>query len=133
MLRHEDKITWLTLYAAAAHEGERVVSSWEQSRRFFFITNGKVIEALGRSREHSSQICDVDFRLLAASVVHSLFASKWSILCAFINAHTLAYLLEQCRSLQTSILVDLSQDEDLFCVNPREPPYGQPCPRTPHG
>jgi hypothetical protein len=110
-----------------------VASSWEQSCRFFFIADVKVRNALARSSEHSSEICDVVLRLLAASVVHSVFVSKWSTLGASINAHTLAYLLEQCRSLQAFTLVDTFLDEDHLRVNLREPPHLPPCARTPYG
>jgi hypothetical protein len=37
---------------------------------FFFIVDGKVIDALARSPEYLLEICDVALRLLAASAVH---------------------------------------------------------------
>jgi hypothetical protein len=83
MLGNEDTLVWLTPNAAVAHEDERVVRSLRQlngSRRFrySFSADGKDIVALARSRQHLLEICDVVVRLLAASVVHSVYLEQWS-------------------------------------------------------
>jgi hypothetical protein len=74
--------------------------SWLQLndlRSFSFSADDKDIFALARSPEHLLEIYDSVLRLLAASVVHSLFLCKKS--ChdgTLINA----YLMEQCQSLK---------------------------------
>jgi hypothetical protein len=75
----------------------------------------KKIVASASSPEHLSEICDVVFRLLAASVVHSVILHKpISRDGAFIvNAASLAYLMEQrCQSLKALTLHNLEMDEN---------------------
>jgi hypothetical protein len=117
MLGSEGTVAWLTLHAAvAAREDGRVMESWGQldgSCRFHFDADGKEIFALARSPEHLLEICDVVLRLLAASVVHSVILNKCCYRdSAFINAPTLAYLMEQCQSLKVLKLQYLEIDEN---------------------
>jgi hypothetical protein len=59
------------------------------------------------------ETCDVVLRLLAASVVHSVTLDKrGSREVALINAASLAYLLEQCQSLNSLTLIDQTLDEN---------------------
>jgi hypothetical protein len=78
--------------------------------RFCCSADGNKIVALARSPEHLLEISDVVVRLLAASVVHSVLLS--SLAGVLINAPTLAYLMEQCQSLNVLSLYDLEMDED---------------------
>jgi hypothetical protein len=58
------------------------------------------------------EICDVVLRLLAASVVQSVRLNNWRSPGLFINAPTLANLMEQCQSLKVLSLMNLRLDED---------------------
>jgi hypothetical protein len=72
---------------------------------------------LANSPEHLLEICDVVLRLLAASVVQSLILNKWNRRdAAFINAPTLAYLMEQCQSLKSLVFENLEMDENHCLV-----------------
>jgi hypothetical protein len=117
MMGNGKTVAWLTPHASV------VVFSWvhswvqlDESWRFSFSADGKIIYALARSFEHLLEICDVVLRLLAASDVHSVILQRWS--CpgnVSINAPTptsVAYLLEQCQSLKVLTLQDLEIDED---------------------
>jgi hypothetical protein len=94
-------VAWLIPHAAVERENERAAFSCFDYR-FLFKVDGKDVVALGRSLEHLSEICDVVFRLLAASVVHLVFLQNRGSYGygALINAPTLAYLMEQCQSLK---------------------------------
>jgi hypothetical protein len=76
--------------------------------------DGKDIVALARSPEHLLEISDVVIRLLAATAVYTVIlggiSGSWDT--ALINAPTLAYLMERCRSLKVLTLEDLEMDED---------------------
>jgi hypothetical protein len=115
MLGNADKVAWLTPHAAVARSGGRLMYAWDEldeSCRFRFITEDKAIFALALSSEHLLEICDVVLRLLAVSVVHRVILDNWGRLPdSLINAPTLAYLLEQCQSLQFLLLEDLNLDE----------------------
>jgi hypothetical protein len=118
---NEDKMAWLTPHAAVARNGGRAACAWnhleETTYRLSFNADGKDLNAFARSSEHLSEhlseICDVVVRLLAVSVVHSLRLTIWSSHeGAFMNAPTLAYLMEQCQSLKYLILENLKMDEN---------------------
>jgi hypothetical protein len=114
-------IAWLTPHVDVVREGSRVAHSWEDldgSCHFYFNVDGKGSFVLARSPEHLLEICDVVLRLLAASVVHSVTLHNWNYRGgAWINAASLAYLMEQCQSLKALILENLdSLNEDHLRV-----------------
>jgi hypothetical protein len=117
ILENEDTIAWLTQHAAVSRVHGRAMRLWnrvDESYRFVsFSADGKVIYAFARSHEALLEICDVVVRLLAVSVVHAVNINQCS--CPdgrFINAPTLAYLMEQCQSLKFLSLKDLKLDEN---------------------
>jgi hypothetical protein len=116
LLGNEETVAWLTPHAAVARPYGIVAQSWESvagSRHIRFNVDGNDIEALARSPEHLSEICDVVLRLLAASAVHSVAISQWKSLdTALTNAASLAYLLDQCQNLKALTLECLVMDED---------------------
>jgi hypothetical protein len=68
---------------------------------------------VARSPEHLLEICDVVLRLLAASAAHLVSIHNWTPgPDLVINASTLAYLIEQCRSLEILTLVNQEMNED---------------------
>jgi hypothetical protein len=78
------------------------------SCRFFLKADGKKINAFALSLEHSSEICDVVLRLLAASVLHSVHLHRWVYRHGLlINAPTLA-----CQSLKVLSFDNLEFDEN---------------------
>jgi hypothetical protein len=103
ILGDEDKVAWLTPHVAVGCRYDRVVFAWRRlhdSCRFTFNADGKEIDAWARSPEHLLEISDVILRLLAASAVHSVVLHAWrSVNGVLNNAPTLAYLMEQCQSL----------------------------------
>jgi hypothetical protein len=119
MLGNRNTFAWLTQHTAVAREGRQGVHSWGElqgSCRFSFSADGKEIVALARSPEHLLDICDVVLRLLAASVVHSVILDEWSFHDgALINAPTLAYLMEQCQSLNVLILGNVEALDEDHC------------------
>jgi hypothetical protein len=118
MVGNEDTVAWLTPHASVARaggRGEYFSSQLDESCRFYFSADGKQLGALARSPEYLLEICNVIFRLLAASVVHSviLHNANWrSPAGVSINAPTLAYLMEQCPSLTALTLEHLEMDEN---------------------
>jgi hypothetical protein len=115
MLVNRDTVAWLTPHAAVTR-GVTVAYYWEQlgeSCYFVFSADGKHIVASARSPEHLVEICNVVVRLLAASVVHSVYIQKSSgPQDMSISAPSLAYLMEQCQSLTFLSLQNLDVDED---------------------
>jgi hypothetical protein len=116
LLGNEQTVAWLTPHTAVAKGGRRAMDFWTRlnNSRSFRISsdNGKYIYALARSPEHLLEICDIVLRLLAASVVQSVHLNNWGRQnTAFINAASLAYLMERCQSLKTLLLEDLTLDE----------------------
>jgi hypothetical protein len=75
-LGEENTVAWLTPYAYVVRDNERV-ESWvhllDGSYRFCFGADDKDIFVSARSHEHLVEICDVIVRLLAASVVQSVY------------------------------------------------------------
>jgi hypothetical protein len=120
MLGNEYTLAWLTPYAAVVRNYERAMRYWKElddSYHLSFSTDAKVIIALARSPEHLSELCDVVVRLLALGVVESVCLNNSNYLDgAFINAPTLAYLMEQCQSLKVLTLKELKMDEDIIRV-----------------
>jgi hypothetical protein len=106
MLGNGDTIAWLTPHAAVANRGH-----FNESCRYHFNVDGKEIFAWASSVEAMSEICDVVLRLSAVSVVHSVTLINWSG-PVFINAPTLAYLMEQCQSLKALTLGGMVLRED---------------------
>jgi hypothetical protein len=119
MLGNEDTVAWLTPHAAVLRAGGRAMDFWnelDESCRFIFTVDGTDIIAFAHSHEHLLEICDIVLRLLAVSVVHSVMITYRSSLDLFINAPTLAYLMEQCQSLKVLTLKELKMDEDIIRV-----------------
>jgi hypothetical protein len=115
ILRNQDTVVWLTPHAAVAGEYGRVVhyrGQLDESYRFYFCVDSEEIFAMARSPEHLLEICDVVVRLLAASAVHSVYLHELSLDGVWINAASLAYLMEQCQSLKTLSLLNLDMDDD---------------------
>jgi hypothetical protein len=118
MLAHRTTVVWLTPHAYIALDYTRASLRSNFLRdghdyRFYFNVDRMNIFAVARSLEHFVDICDVILRLLAASVVHSVIIQKETSLDdVFINAPTLAYLMEQCQSLKVLSLTDLELDEN---------------------
>jgi hypothetical protein len=110
MLANGNTVAWLTPHAAVALADERVLETWSCHLRF--NADGEEIYILARSPEHLLEICDVVLRLLAASVVHSVLLRKVGTSGALINAPALAYLMEQCQSLEVLKLDQVALDED---------------------
>jgi hypothetical protein len=99
-----------------------MVNPWgdmDESRRFCFDVDGKVIYALALSLEHFSEICDVVLRLLMADG-SDVFDVRFSYVMGFhevcINATSLASLMEQCQGLKVLTLDDMLLDENLCRV-----------------
>jgi hypothetical protein len=114
-LGNEDTVAWLTPHAAVAREHESVVNALDVLTgfyRFYFIADGIEIVAAARSPEHLLEICDIVVRLLAVSVVHSVHVHSNGNDDIFINAPSLAYLMEQCQSLKSLTLKSLEMDEN---------------------
>jgi hypothetical protein len=115
MLGNGKTVAWLTPHAAVFREHGRAIFYWQvlhDSYRFPFSADGNKMVAFARSPEHLLEIVDVVVRLLAASDVHSVRLSHWNSPGVFINAPTLAYLMEQCQSLKFLTMVNLEMDED---------------------
>jgi hypothetical protein len=114
------RIAWLTPHAVVVREDGTGVcyGYWTDHQcRFCFDADGKEICVLARSPEHLLEISDVVLRLLAASAVHSVILDKWnSRNGALINAPSLAYLMEQCQSLNVLSFHDLTLDESHLRV-----------------
>jgi hypothetical protein len=115
MLESGDTVAWLTPHAVVAWEDALAVIVWNhldnQSCHFYFNADGKDIIAWARSSDHLLEICDVILRLLAVSVVHIVRLIYPSPPGSFINAPTLAYLMEQCQSMNV-LTLGLEMDED---------------------
>jgi hypothetical protein len=94
ILRNRNTVAWLIPHAAVARKGERVVFSsvsLDDSYRFSFSADGKEIVALAHSPEHLLETCDLVFRLLVASAVHSVILdNRGSFDGALINTPNLA-------------------------------------------
>jgi hypothetical protein len=109
-------VVWLTPHAAVARQVGSAVNAWEQldeSYHFSFTADGKEINAFAFSPEHLLEICDVVLRLLAVSVIQSVRLFDYNALeYTFINAPTLAFLMEQCQSRNILTLVNLEIDEN---------------------
>jgi hypothetical protein len=117
MLASKNAVLWLTPHAAVLPTGGKGLDYCGRLNdapiHFHFRVDGKEISAVARSPEHLLEICDVLFRLLAASVVHSVFFCTWkNRFRAPINVTTLAYLMEQCQSLKMLALSDVALDEN---------------------
>jgi hypothetical protein len=116
MLGNDDTVLWLTPHAAVAPAdglADKIHDCIEDGSTFTFNADGKGIVALARSPEHLLEICDIVLRLLAMSVVHSVILDvSISLDGEFINAPTLAYLMEQCQSLKFLALRCLEMDEN---------------------
>jgi hypothetical protein len=119
MLKDRDAIAWLTPHAAVVSERARARDYWdclEEDYAFYFRANGETIVGLARSAEALGQICNVIHRLVLADVseIYELeLRNVGSRGEAFFSAPNLAYLMEQCQSLEVLTLGGLeSLDED---------------------
>jgi hypothetical protein len=108
MLGNQKMVLWLTPHTAVVRSNVMDIHTY--FNRLSFMVDGQHISAVARSSEALSEIVDVVLRLLAVSVVHSLLIERLSP--PGINAPTLAYLIEQCQSLETLTLKNLVMDED---------------------
>jgi hypothetical protein len=89
-------------------QGRTFLGEMDASWSFCFSVDSKGINAFARSHEHVLEICDVVLRLLTASV-HSVKLSYWNAPHhVFINATSLAYLMEQCQSLTALALEQIA-------------------------
>jgi hypothetical protein len=116
-----DTVAWLTPHTAVGRGGGigMALHAWNQldeSCIFYFSVDGKEIFAMALSPEHLLEICDIVLRLLAVSVVHSIRLINSGSSDSYINAPTLANLMEQCQSLKSLSLQNLKMDEDLCRV-----------------
>jgi hypothetical protein len=117
MLGKGETVAWLTPHAFVTLDDGRARQCWGQLRgatnRINFDVDGKEIVAWARSHEHVMEICDVIARVLGASVVSSVHLTNCThIDYVRINAPTLTYLMEQCRSLKELSLRNLEMDEN---------------------
>jgi hypothetical protein len=116
MIRNEDTVAWLTPHAYVVRAGGRALKCGnclvDSDCQYRFTADGKDIVAVARSSEALSEICDVVVRLLAASVVRSVSISRLTNEYVFISSASLAYLMEQCQSLEALTLARLNSDED---------------------
>jgi hypothetical protein len=116
MIGNEDTLAWMTPHTAVVRTYGEAVYAWNQlddACGFRFSADGEDIVAMALSPEHLLEICDIVLRLLAVSVVHSVYIQIWS--CpdgAFINAPALAYFMEHCQCLMVLTLVQLEMDEN---------------------
>jgi hypothetical protein len=120
MLGNENKVVWLTPHAFVVRANKRRDKCsfyLQDDYRLRFDVDGKDIHVFAHSSEAFSDIADVVFRLLAASVVHSVILDSWRFLDeTFFNAASLAYLMEQCHSLKALTLKKIALDEDTIRV-----------------
>jgi hypothetical protein len=120
MLESEDSIVWLTPHATVARRGGTAEHAWSQldeSCGFCCSVDDEDLIAFAFSPEHLLELSDVVLRLLAVSVVHEVdIYNNWSNTDILINPPTLAYLMEQCRSLKVLLLMNLRSDEDHIRV-----------------
>jgi acetolactate synthase regulatory subunit len=119
MIENGHTIAWLTPHAVVVRVAGRAAYAWEllnRSHCFCFNADDIRIFAFALSAEHLSGICDVVVRLLAVSEVHRVHIHRWLYPDLFINAPTLAYLMEQCQSLKLLTLKNQDIDEDLCRV-----------------
>jgi hypothetical protein len=117
MLGNEKAVVWMTPHAAVMPVGGIGMKGWilldGSCRSYFLKTDGKELFVLAHSPEHLSEICDILLRILAASVVHSVYLEMFDQgRGLLINAPTLAYLMEQCQSLKDLSFEDLEMDEN---------------------
>jgi hypothetical protein len=115
MLGNGETVAWLPPHAAVVREHGRAIFCWrvlDESYRFHFSADGNKMVAFARFPEHLLEIVDVVVRLLAVSVVQSLYLSHWKSLGVLINAPALTYLMEQCQSLKVLSLANLEMDEN---------------------
>jgi hypothetical protein len=111
LLGNGETIVWLTPHAYVARDYAAVISAWvpsDETCHLCFSADGKNIYTCASSPEHLVELCDVVVRLLVVGCVRSLILSKLSS----INAPTVAYLMEQCQSLEFLSLKDQEMDED---------------------
>jgi hypothetical protein len=115
-LGNDETLAWLAPHAFVARAGFRLAQYWVDTHRicnFRCTADGKGTIVFAFFPEHLVELCDVLFRLLAASVVHSLVLDEVSPSHSVpINAPTLSYLIEQYSSLKNLTLRNLKMDED---------------------
>jgi hypothetical protein len=119
MLGNRNTLAWLTPNAAVMRRGwmASVFSFTEfvvgDNYRFSCNIDDNHITAVASCTEELLEICDVLFRLLAASVVHSVTLCNWT--CPgdiSIKPASLAYLIEHCQSLKALTLEEIVLDEN---------------------
>jgi hypothetical protein len=115
MLGNINTVAWLTPHAFVVRKGGNELHAGnhlDESYRFSFSVDGKdTVACLALSPQHLLEISDVVLRLLAVSVVQSVRLTDWTY-DLFINARTLAYLMEQCQSLRVLTLKGPRMDEN---------------------
>jgi hypothetical protein len=120
ILGNQNAVVWLTPHAfivLANERGDKCSFNLQDDYRLRFNVDGKYIHVLAHFSEAYSEIANIVFRLLAASVVHSVILDTWRFLDeTFFNATSLAYLMEQCHSLKAFTLKKFALDEDNIRV-----------------
>jgi hypothetical protein len=91
------------------HALDHLDEQLDGSCRFCFSVDDKDIIA---SALYLLAICDVVVRLLTVSVIHSIRLTNWTSPDFFVNAPTLASLMEQCQSLKIVSFNELEMDKD---------------------
>jgi hypothetical protein len=121
LLGNEDTVAWLTPHTAVFRANglakeflDRAVNTTADRPyyRYSFNADGEQLYAMAPSSEALSEICDIVLRLLATSVARSVLIIRRAYEDVFTNAASLAYLMEQCQSLEALTLVDLTIDEN---------------------
>jgi hypothetical protein len=120
MVGSGDTIAWLTPHAAVMCQcgkaelyGNHLADGAHQ---YLFTADGKEVVAVAHSFEDLLEICAVVLRLLVASVVRSVILSSW--ICdddVSANATSLAYLMEQCQSLNALTLLSSNSLYEEHC------------------
>jgi hypothetical protein len=124
MLSNRKTIAWLTPHAAvlSGYEREQFRISYEQHYySFLYHVNDKYIHALTLSPAALLETFDVVSRLLLADMrevceLDLKYSHGGESGAMFLNAATLACLMEQCQSLKTLRLENVALDEDHFRV-----------------
>jgi hypothetical protein len=117
MVESKDTVAWLTPHATIVRPDGRAQTYVDilidRYCQFRFNVDDNEIIVVAISREHLLEICDVILRLLAASVVHSVFLPNSDRgEDVTINAPALEYLMEQCPSLKSLSMYGLEMDEN---------------------
>jgi hypothetical protein len=117
LVGNEDTVAWLTPNTAVFRANGLAKDFLDlmvdgPCFRYSFNADGEQLYAMAPSSEALLEIVDVVLCLLAASVVRSVSIIRRAYEDVFINATSLAYLMEQCQSLKALTLEDLKVNEN---------------------